>query len=390
VFLLFLVSCQKNVETNVIKFKGQLGIVPSETATYIAKNFIKMYYGNLENRDIEEQESVSENGSPLFYIFNYKNGGFLILSAENGEMPILATGLENKFPLKGETNPGIGIWLTDTRDRIVAIRTGKTPPKAFAAKMWQDLTKHTYKSTFEILSPRNINAPDLRKVAPDDPDCSTLPYITTQINPLLNTTWGQGEGYNNECPVFANGPGGHAPTGCVATATAQIMKFHNFPSTSNFGLSNMPLNSGNTFTAILMHTIGVNVNMDYTATGSSAFTSNVEGFLELIGYSTDANYGTYIPSTAVDNIAIGRPVIFDGCNNQFCFLGWCWGTSPCHAWVADGFIQTIDPCYGTFLMFHMNWGWSGFGPNAYYFSPAPADFDRNYQYGRKMLYNIHH
>lgn len=42
------------------------------------------------------------------------------------------------------------------------------------------------------------------------------------ISTLLTTQWNQGAPYNNNCPSFyAGGP--HAVTGCVATATAQIM-----------------------------------------------------------------------------------------------------------------------------------------------------------------------
>jgi hypothetical protein len=392
-FLLFFVSCQKNIEIdgNSIgkKFKGQLGTIIPETATDIAKNFIKMYYGNLENREIEEQETVAENGLPLFYIFNYKNGGFLILSAENGEMPILATGLENKFPLKGEINPGVGIWLTDTRDRIDALRTGKTPPIDYAAKMWYDLKNHTYKSTFTVINPRDLNIIEPRRIAPDNPDCSILPYTTVQINPLLTTTWGQGCGYNDFTPTFANRfYCDHAPTGCVATATAQIMKFHNFPIISAFNFSSMSLTSGSTSTASLMRTIGINIGMSYRVDASAAYTSRVEPFLESFGYSTDINYGSYNSSTLEQNINWSRPAILRGCSSNSCFLLWCWGTEYCHSWIGDGYIKTTDPCYGSYIRFHMNWGWDGVD-NGYYYNPDPIH-GSNYQYDRSMLYNIHH
>lgn len=47
------------------------------------------------------------------------------------------------------------------------------------------------------------------------------------VNPLMqNILWGQDEPYNSECPVV---DGSLCPTGCVATALAQIMNYHNWP-----------------------------------------------------------------------------------------------------------------------------------------------------------------
>ena len=39
--------------------------------------------------------------------------------------------------------------------------------------------------------------------------------------------WNQEAPYNNACPVI---DGVHCPTGCVATAFAQVMKYYNYPS----------------------------------------------------------------------------------------------------------------------------------------------------------------
>ncbi len=48
------------------------------------------------------------------------------------------------------------------------------------------------------------------------------------VNPLLKTTWGQGTPYNDMCPVCFNGK--KSVSGCVATAMAQIMYYHKWPS----------------------------------------------------------------------------------------------------------------------------------------------------------------
>lgn len=47
------------------------------------------------------------------------------------------------------------------------------------------------------------------------------------VAPLLSTKWDQGEPYNNLCtPQYGSQ---NYYTGCVATAIAQVMKYHNYP-----------------------------------------------------------------------------------------------------------------------------------------------------------------
>ncbi len=46
------------------------------------------------------------------------------------------------------------------------------------------------------------------------------------IQPLVKTQWNQSTPYNDLCPEYQ---GEKCVTGCVATAMAQIMKYHNYP-----------------------------------------------------------------------------------------------------------------------------------------------------------------
>ena len=48
------------------------------------------------------------------------------------------------------------------------------------------------------------------------------------VLPLVQTMWGQTAPYNNDCPAYGSRK---SPTGCVATAMAQIMNFHQWPVT---------------------------------------------------------------------------------------------------------------------------------------------------------------
>ena len=55
----------------------------------------------------------------------------------------------------------------------------------------------------------------------------------TAVAPMMTTKWGQNAPYNNYCPVFEKEKT-KAPTGCVATAMAQMMNYQQYPASAKF------------------------------------------------------------------------------------------------------------------------------------------------------------
>lgn len=55
------------------------------------------------------------------------------------------------------------------------------------------------------------------------------------VRPMLSTEWGQEEPFNNACPLLPDGElyPRHCVVGCVATATAQILNYHQWPTTGH-------------------------------------------------------------------------------------------------------------------------------------------------------------
>ena len=385
-------SCQRDVATETPKVLDKKGIVPLSTARDIAKDFFRMYYLNTANKEIQEEIPVEENGKPYFYIFNYKDGGFLILSAEYGQTPILANGLRNTFPSKGEINPGLGSWLLSIKAEAEGIRQEKILPQSGVEQFWNKLEKHELKANFSEKaireSPSNVTLRSGGGGGTVDP-CSPM---VVEVGPLVTTEWDQGCFYNELVPQSGNFCN-KAPTGCVATAMAQIAKYHNLLDTFNF--SQMPdrVTSKNLNVASLMKWCGGALYTSYGASSSNASSANLPFALTSNGYASGITYADYEPAQFTQNINLLRPVILRGCTELCSFWGWYWGCGDCHAWVADGY-QRFDYPYGCNssggLLLHMNWGWGGSGPNDWYAVPRPLNLPNyHFQYGYSMVSNIH-
>jgi hypothetical protein len=104
---------------------------------------------------------------------------------------------------------------------------------------------------------------------------------------------------------------GRAPTGCVATAMAQVMKYHEFP--NNYNWDNMPDLWGTMETARLMRDVGDAVNMDWGCDGSGADTKDevASSFRNDFGYSS-ASYSGFNRDIVKQQLRWNRPVILRG------------------------------------------------------------------------------
>lgn len=319
---------------------------------------------------------LDENGNTSFYVINYNEGGFLLLSSDNRIEPVLAYSNDGYFPINNNEKYPSGLidWLSGTKDKIKEVRS-----------LNKEQSKEI-KNSWSINEIQNV----VKRVEPDDgTNCQNEYEI---VGPLLQTVWGQGTGYNNLTPLTGcnNYSNGHAPTGCVATAMAQVMKFHQYPNSYNWSL--MPNTYGTNTTSTLMRDIGIAVNMDYGCGGSSADTEDevASSFRNDFNFST-ASYADYNYQTVKQQLRWNRPVILRGGRNT----GW-WifnQYSDGHAWVCDGFRRSFiwsEDCsmaWG-YLYLHMNWGWSSSNLNGWYAFNNWNPSSNTFNYCRGMVYNI--
>lgn len=155
-----------------------------------------------------------------------------------------------------------------------------------------------------------------------------------------------------------------------------------------------------------MRDMGNSVGMNYGCSGSSADGNNVAPVLKSnFGFSS-ANNVNYDYQRLKNNVNAQQPVLLTGCRTStgnWFIINWGNSYSDCHQWVCDGsntYNYTICEngqlhSGGSYLFFHMNWGWHEVGYSNDYngwflFNNWNINsLNQNYQYSNKLTSEIH-
>jgi len=292
-----------------------------------------------------------ETPRPVYYIFNInENDGFIIVSGDDAAKPVLAYGTVKGFPYQKTMPAHVSKWYEGYKNEMRFLIENNISADNATEQEWNLLIRQ-------------------ERVAFGERDA---------VSPLMTTTWDQGSYYYDQCP-YDYTYNARAVTGCVATALAQVMKYHDYPTqgtgshsynTENYGTlsanfgsttynwSSMTNNvtSANSAVAQLMSHCGIAVEMNYSPQSSGAYVAYVQSPIThctehalktYFGYDSDlegVNRSSYSDAAWVSllktELLASRPVLYAGVGNQ-----------GGHAFVFDGF--DIDD------YFHVNWGWSG-------------------------------
>lgn len=302
-------------------------------------------------------------GDP-YYIFEGDRGGFVILSADDRLSPVIGWSRDNGFPEECEP-ANLRAWMDMWGNIVDAMRSGRLEPQKGASAQWEDYKNGKY-----------------------------LSYGTGKM--LETAKWNQGSPYNMYCPSVG---GMQSVTGCVATATAILMRYHQWPEAGEGDLpsydytddngntqsvsgltlgnvydwENMPLTVDDNTPeeskkqiARLMADLGIMLQSYYNPGGTGAYSSDIPvGLMEYFFYDkscmyywkeyyTDAEWTQMI----CDNIDNVGPVIFSASSKE-----------GGHAFILDG--------YSAAGQISINWGWGGKG-NGMYTYPSFDDFTNNH------------
>ena len=312
-------------------------------------------------------QMMPNSDRPAFYIVNDTDESFVLVSANDVAHPVLGYSLTSKWPVSDDGSIVLPVQIKGYFDDLAAqmeFAIDSNPNMAPDAE-WTS-------SGSIIRSPLSGNIPD-------------------SIGPLLTTSWDQGQYYNASCPEDVNGYDGHALTGCVATAMAQIIKYwgdqtqirtrgvHIYE--TNYGkltvdfnnvsydFNNMPssLTSESTPNQVdaistLIYHCGVAANTNYGSTESSSFDVDARaGLINFYRFSPNMSYAEKNQFTNTEwnnllreNIATNHPIIYSGYNE-----------ASGHTFVLDG--------YNANDYFHFNFGWGGFADGWYLTNAVSPD-----------------
>ena len=321
----------------------------------------------------DKATTKSSNANPPYYIFAGNFGGFVMMASDDRLSPVLGWSPAGTF--KTEGMPGhVRAWLDMWAGISDAVQEGRLAGMSGASAEWESISS------------------------------GKGPVYDGPGRLLQTANWDQTAPFNSLCPVY---DGKTCVTGCVATATAIVMRYHKWPEYGvgtlpsytfnddagvlrtvgavNLGHSysweDMPLNLGTASpeeqkkaVARLISDIGVMVKSSYNAEGTGAYTTDVyPGLVDHYFYDASAmhyfrayyNHETW-EKMLRDNIDKVGPVLYSGYGEK----------EGGHAFVLDG--------YNAQGLFHINWGWGG-NNNGYYAIPS---FD-SFVEGHGATLNLH-
>ena len=310
-----------------------------------------------------QHKKESQKPSPLpYYLFNDARGkGFVLVAGDDAMGQILAYSDEQPLDTL-QDNPGVQYLMAAYREYFSAIQHKDLPSSTPSVGLGYFSAKARGKNKNSSKS------------------------VVKPVYRMLESLWGQQSPYNLLMPEFTQGKDDliKAPTGCVATALAQLMYYHKWPEQGNGTKSYTTRTKSLTLAAdfssshydwkamsprykatditsasakavsLLMRDAGYACEMDYTINVSSAFSSNAAKALEKrFGYDAvllrqkKMGKDDFI-QTLCEEISNGYPLYLAGSEQ---------GEPVGHAWVVDG--------YDANGLFHMNFGWNGLA-NGYY------------------------
>ncbi|MBR2239647.1 MAG: C10 family peptidase [Prevotella sp.] len=324
------------------------GITPQQ-ALETARDFMQQRKGittKMRRAPLNIQMQQAETGLQVLYAFNVEGGGFVIASGDDRTLPVLGYSLTGSIDTDNMPD-NMRSWLQGYADDIAHLSksyNASTPSGGWGAS----------------------------QLAP--------------VPPMLKTTWYQEEPYNLMAPVYDgekyDWEGKRSVTGCVATAMAQVMYYHQWPQEATTTIPSYTFNyreeetctlpelPATTFkwdqmlpnyteenpgteeqrmaVAELMRYCGQATKMDYTPDGAGTQHEFIANALRrYFGYSQ----GIYCANWAEYTIAGWRELIWSELDHKRPVLFAGQSSGGGHEFVIDG--------YDGNDMFHVNWGWGG-------------------------------
>lgn len=364
-------------------------VVSSLNATGVATAFWSDFNGTTR-ADIDNLEydlvTIYSEDTPQMYVFNFKEGGFVLVSATKEFYPILAYSEDGTFPV-GEEKEGLKMWLDDTKYAISNCDQQADSIKAAFRMMWgkyemqEPYTAASSRATTRMTVAEQVllqrleyyyrltsgsggwNFRPLSQAASafaqyglseeyqslcnraqnnnSDLDETLIGWRVIRegdtYGPFLNTAWHQDSPFNDYLSNEA---------GCGAIAVSQLMKYYEYPATftlngTTYNWDNIPnYESSNSDQAALVRYAYNKINSKDGAldTGIGDFVYTTPGDLRdglrSMGYNvTRQNHNS---NDVIGELRNGRPVIMLGNEDNYPDWGNVAYFNNSHYWICDG------------------------------------------------------
>ena len=329
---------------------------------------LSLVYAAAPGKSGSALRSGTVDGAADYFVFNVSgNKGFVIVSGEDRALPVFGYSDEGTFD-PDNLPDNLRYMLAYYQNQITWLERSGIEVTADIQAEWSHY----------------LNGTNFRS--------------TAQEVVLETAEWDQGKPYNGMTPLIS---GEHALTGCVATAQAIIMRYHQYPVRAIGGVSsydgvsttyddydwaNMPLtyprdgygDARDNAVAKLMWHCGANVEMSYGLSASGASMKlPAKSYVEVFGYSPAIRYlkkETYRWEEWKEMIRkeldAGYPLSYGGQSS-----------GGGHAFVCDG--------YDAQGFFHINWGWGGYSNGFFALSVLDSNYGNDgYSDSQEMILNI--
>lgn len=292
----------------------------------------------------------------LAYVFALEQGGFVVVTADNDLVPVIAYAEQGSFPWDEDVeNVLLHMLRKDLNLRLEAVKLLPTERIEEYHREWEGLVSG---DPFYL-----------------DPGESWPPAGSTSTGGWVQTAWHQGSPYNDRCPIDPE-TGGRCVVGCVATAMAQIINYWQYPESVTFteadnyttdirkirihapdaSIEHIDYNDGkpsDSTCAAISYACGVGTKMDYTSENSGANTSDCyKSLLNHFKYSS-IRYKTITDDAFYKdletNIMNAQPVLIDISKEK--------PATTRHFIICDGYRETDSD-----EEWHLNFGWGNDSP----------------------------
>ena len=371
-------------------------------------------------REVESARAVTADNGATFHVVKVSGGGFVVMSADTGIAPVIA------FSSEGEVKE-------DPRNPLWTLLTGDLAARARAAASRQ-LTASASKQKLKV--PAGPEAQWAALLGDDVRDAGRAVLLSAstgrktslkdmRVEPLVQSVWSQADyrdsgyaGESNWCYNYYTPY--HWVCGCVATAGAQVMRYHRYPEGEvepatyqcgtgvlmkvvgnveyfdivpvelrmqggTYDWQAMPLDPKNDHSEAARKAIGKLTSDVGIACGTGYFDGSssapvymlTKRFVDRFKYANAAGVtfrkgGFYarefgytlerFKSSVIPNLAAGLPVVVGISNTEYNYG---------HAVVCDGYGYSDGELY-----VHINLGWANEGGgNAWYLPPDIDEFD---------------